>query len=235
MIREVYTTFGFPKFKVFLSTRPEKKVGSDETWNKAEVALEEALKTNGLEYTVNAGDGAFYGPKIDFVVNDALGRDWQLGTIQLDFNMPERFGLEYRNAEGGVSRPVMVHRAVLGSLERFMGILIEHYAGAFPLWLAPVQVSIIPVAQAHEEYAAEVKKTLEAAGLRAEIQGSEEKLGARIRTAQNDKIPYMLVVGEKEIQSKQVAVRSRSLGDQGAVGLAEFAEKAKRETDNRSL
>jgi len=235
MIREVYSTFGFPECKVFLSTRPEKKVGSDETWDKAEAALEEAVKANGLTFTVNAGDGAFYGPKIDFVVQDVLQRDWQLGTIQLDFNMPERFGLEFRNAEGGVSRPVMVHRAVLGSLERFMGILIEHYGGAFPLWLSPAQVSIIPVAEAHEAYAAEVKKELEKSGLRVEIQGSEDRLGNRIRKAQNEKIPYMLVVGEKEIQSKAVAVRSRSKGDLGVLGLAEFAAKAKSEVQNRVI
>ena len=235
MIREVYSTFGFPECKVFLSTRPEKKVGTDETWDKAEAALEEAVKANGLTFTVNAGDGAFYGPKIDFVVQDVLQRDWQLGTIQLDFNMPERFELEFRNAEGGVSRPVMVHRAVLGSLERFMGILIEHYGGAFPLWLSPVQVSIIPVAEAHETYAAEVKKTLEAAGLRVEIQGSEDRLGNRIRKAQNEKIPYMLVVGEKEIQSKAVAVRSRSKGDLGALGLSEFLDKVKKEVTERKI
>ena len=235
MIREVYQTFGFPECKVFLSTRPERKVGSDAIWDKAEAALEEAVKANGLPFTVNAGDGAFYGPKIDFVVQDVLMRDWQLGTIQLDFNMPERFGLEYRNSEGGVSQPVMVHRAVLGSLERFMGILIEHYGGAFPLWLSPIQVSIIPVAQAHEVYAAEVKKTLDKIGLRVEVQGSEDRLGNRIRKAQNEKIPYMLVVGEKEIQSQTVAVRSRSKGDLGAIGLAEFVEKAKSEVEKRTI
>lgn len=225
MIREVYTTFGFPDCRVFLSTRPDRKVGSDEVWDKAEAALEEALKTNNLSYKINPGDGAFYGPKIDFIVQDALGRDWQLGTIQLDFNMPERFGLEYRNAEGGVSRPVMVHRAVLGSLERFMGILIEHYAGAFPLWLAPVQASVIPVSEAHRAYADEVKSALSAAGIRAELQAPDETLGARIRKAQNEKISYMLVVGDKEIQSKKVAVRSRSKGDLGQVPLDDFIKR----------
>lgn len=235
MIREVYKTFGFPECKVFLSTRPEKKVGSDEVWDKAEAALKEAVEANGLHYTVNAGDGAFYGPKIDFIVQDALKRDWQLGTIQLDFNMPERFGLEYKNAEGGVSRPVMVHRAVLGSLERFLGILIEHYNGAFPLWLSPVQMSVIPIAQAHEAYAAEVAKKLVEQGFRVEVQAPSETLGARIRKAQNEKVPYMLVVGEKEMQAQKVAVRSRSKGDLGAVGLAEFAAKAKSENDNRDV
>jgi threonyl-tRNA synthetase len=223
MIREVYETFGFQAPKIFLSTRPEKKVGSEENWDKAESALEEAVRATGLVYTVNRGDGAFYGPKIDFVVQDALKRDWQLGTIQLDFNMPERFGLEYRNAEGGVSRPVMIHRAVLGSLE-----------GGLGLWLWGVQVSVIPVAQAHEAYAQEVAKTLGDAGLRVEVQGPAETLGARIRKAQNEKVPYMLVVGDKEIQSNTVAVRSRSKGDLGPTGLAEFAAKAKSEVEKRS-
>lgn len=233
MIREVYTTFGFPEPKVYLSTRPERKVGSEEIWTKAEAALEEALRSIGLSYTVNAGDGAFYGPKIDFIVQDVLKRDWQLGTIQLDFNMPERFGLEYTTSEGSPSRPVMIHRAVLGSLERFMGILIEHYGGAFPLWLSPMQVSVIPVAEAHMNYARAVVKDLQQAGLRVELQTPDETLGARIRKAQTEKIPYMIVVGDKEVQAKTVAVRSRSKGDQGAIGLLEFAEKAKLEVSSR--
>lgn len=233
MIREVYETFGFSDFKVFLSTRPERKVGSDETWDKAEKALEDAVKENGFHFTVNPGDGAFYGPKIDFVVQDALKRDWQLGTIQLDFNMPERFGLEYVNPEGGVSRPVMIHRAVLGSIERFLGILIEHYGGAFPLWLSPTQMSIIPIAQAHEPYAAAVAKSLTDEGFRAQVQPPSDTLGARIRNAQNEKIPYMLVVGDKEAQSGKVAVRSRKLGDQGAVMLDEFMARAKKERAGR--
>jgi threonyl-tRNA synthetase len=233
MIREVYKTFGFSSFKVFLSTRPEQKIGSDEMWAKAEAALEAAIKANGLEYTVNEGDGAFYGPKIDFIVQDALKRDWQLGTIQLDFNMPERFDLEYKNAEGGVSRPVMVHRAVLGSLERFMGILIEHYGGPFPLWLSPVQISVIPIATAHEGYAADVVKQLKDAGFRVEIQAATDTLGARIRKAQNEKIPYMLVVGDKEMETEQVAVRSRTAGDLGPIALGAFIGKAREEKDNR--
>ncbi len=233
MIREVYATFGFPQCKVFLSTRPERKVGSDEVWDKAEKALEEAVKANGLEFTVNAGDGAFYGPKIDFVVKDVLMRDWQLGTIQLDFNMPERFELEYRNPEGGVSRPVMIHRAVLGSLERFLGILIEHYGGAFPLWISPAQVSIIPVTQAHEAYAESVLLSLKAKGFRAEIQGPSETLGARIRLAQTEKIPYMVVVGDREIEAKKLAVRSRSKGDQGVLSLLEFEERLTNEVRNK--
>ncbi|MCG3177306.1 MAG: Threonine--tRNA ligase 2 [Candidatus Omnitrophica bacterium] len=234
MIREVYDTFGFPECKVYLSTRPERKVGTDAIWDKAEAALEEAIRSNGLPYTVNAGDGAFYGPKIDFVVQDALKRDWQLGTIQLDFNMPERFGLEYKNAEGGTSRPVMVHRAVLGSLERFMGILIEHYGGAFPLWLAPMQLSVVPIARAHEAYAAEVATLLRDKGYRLEVQSPDDTLGARIRKAQSEKIPYTLVVGDKEAQSRTVAVRSRVAGDQGQVDLAAFAERLADETRRRT-
>jgi threonyl-tRNA synthetase len=235
MIREVYSTFGFPNCKIYLSTRPERKVGADEVWDKAEKALEEALKENGLEYTVNPGDGAFYGPKIDFVVQDVLMRDWQLGTIQLDFTMPERFELEYRNAEGGTSRPVMIHRAVLGSLERFIGILIEHYGGAFPLWLSPLQMSIIPVSQLHEAYAAEILKVLKDEGFRAEVQAPSETLGARIRRAQNEKVPYMIVVGDKEIQAQKIAVRSRSKGDLGQTTLSEFIQKAAEEAKTRAI
>ena len=233
MIREVYTTFGFPECKVFLSTRPERKVGSDEIWDKAEAALEEAVKANGLQFTVNAGDGAFYGPKIDFIVQDALKRDWQLGTIQLDFNMPERFELEYKNAEGTSSRPAMIHRAVLGSLERFIGILIEHYGGAFPLWLSPVQLSIIPVTDAHVNYGNAVMRDLQQEGFRVELQAANETLGSRIRKAQNEKIPYMIVVGDKEIEAKKVAVRSRLKGDLGAVAVSEFVSKIREEVSKR--
>ncbi len=233
MIREVYATFGFPECKVFLSTRPEKKVGSDAVWDRAEAALEEAIKANGLAYTVNAGDGAFYGPKIDFIVKDVLQRDWQLGTIQLDFNMPERFELEYKNSEGGVSRPVMIHRAVLGSLERFMGILIEHYAGAFPLWLSPVQVSLIPIAQAHEAYAKKIEQELTDAGFRVEFLAPTETLGSRIRAAQTEKIPYMIVIGDKEIQAEKVAVRSRVAGDLGQMSPVELVQKLQVESSHK--
>ncbi len=235
MIREVYQTFGFPEPKVYLSTRPERKVGSEETWDKAEAALENAIKANGLSYTVNAGDGAFYGPKIDFVVKDALMRDWQLGTIQLDFNMPERFELEFTNAEGGKSRPVMIHRAVLGSLERFIGILIEHYGGAFPLWLAPVQMSVIPISEAHEAYAGkDVAVELQKQGFRVEVQPPSQTLGARIRKAQNEKIPYMIVVGDKEKEAAKIAVRSRTQGDLGQTGLSDFIRKASEEIRSRA-
>ncbi len=192
------------------------------------------MKANGLNYTVNPGDGAFYGPKLDFIVQDALKREWQLGTIQLDFNMPERFELEYRNAEGGVSRPVMVHRAVLGSLERFMGILIEHYGGAFPLWLAPVQICVIPIAEAQQTYAADVARELTQPGYRVRLDAATETLGARIRAAQTEKIPYMIVLGDKEIEAQKIAVRSRSAGDLGTSTLAEFTEKLRSEVHTRS-
>ncbi len=234
MIRRVYGDFGFPEPKVYLSTRPERKVGTDAIWDRAEAALEEAVKANGLNYTINPGDGAFYGPKLDFIVQDALKREWQLGTIQLDFNMPERFELEYRNAEGGVSRPVMVHRAVLGSLERFMGILIEHYGGAFPLWLAPVQICVIPIAEAQQAYAAVVALELNKHGYRVRLDAATETLGARIRAAQTEKIPYMIVLGDKEIEAQKIAVRSRSVGDLGTSTLAEFVEKLRSEVQKRS-
>ena len=204
-------------------------MGSDELWDRAEAVLEQVVKENSHEYTVNAGDGAFYGPKIDFVVQDVLMRDWQLGTIQLDFNMPERFGLEYRNSQGSASRPVMIHRAVLGSLERFIGILIEHYGGAFPLWLSPVQISLIPVAEPHANYAHAIVRDLQQAGYRVELQTASETLGARIRKSQTEKIPYMLVMGDKEIEAKKIAIRSRVKGDLGQKTVEEFLGQLKQE------
>jgi threonyl-tRNA synthetase len=233
MIRKVYETFGFPNPKVLLATRPERKVGSDALWDKAEAALKQVVEENNHDYTINAGDGAFYGPKIDFIVQDALGRDWQLGTIQLDFNMPERFGLEYNNAQGGTSRPVMIHRAVLGSLERFIGVLIEHYGGAFPAWLAPVQAKIIPISQDQEAYAAETTNRLKAAGFRVETDNRPETLQSRIRDAQLEKVPYMLIVGKREAQAGKVAVRARKEGDLGAVTVEEFIERLTREVETK--
>jgi threonyl-tRNA synthetase len=222
MINEVYRTFGFDDVKVFLSTRPEQSVGSDEIWRKAEAALEKAIQNNELAYTVNPGDGAFYGPKIDFIVADALKREWQLGTIQLDFNMPERFDLEYVNPEGGNSRPVMVHRAVLGSIERFMGILIEHYAGAFPLWLAPVQVKVLTINDSHQAYGEDVVAALKSAGVRVEGDFQNAKIGAKIRDAEMMRIPYILVIGGREVTDKTVAVRERAKGDLGSQSLEAF-------------
>ncbi len=225
----VLDTFGFVKREIEISTRPKESVGSDENWGLATAALKDALEKKNIEYKICEGEGAFYGPKIDIKIKDALGRSWQCSTIQCDFNLPERFELEYTGSDGAKHRPVMLHRAILGSVERFLGTLLEHYAGALPLWLSPVQVSVIPVSKPHEAYAAEVAALLAQSGLRVETQSPEETLGARIRKAQNEKVPYMLVVGDKEIQAKTVAVRSRSKGDLGALTASDFLDKTKKE------
>jgi len=225
MILEVYSTFGFQGAQIELSNRPEKRIGSDELWDRAEGALRAAMDSRGLTYKVNPGDGAFYGPKIDFHVQDALGRSWQLGTIQLDYQMPQRFGLTYVGADGAEHAPVMIHRAMLGSLERFMAILIEQTSGAFPLWLAPVQALVLPVSEKFAEYAARVRGELEAAGVRAEIDDRNEKLGYKIREAQLQKIPYMLVVGAREQEEGTVSVRRRAGEDLGALPVAAFVER----------
>lgn len=236
MIYEIYSAFGFQDAQVELSTRPAKRIGSDELWDRAEGALKEALESRGLAYKINPGDGAFYGPKIDFHVQDALGRSWQLGTIQLDYQMPQRFGLAYVGADGAEHAPVMLHRAMLGSLERFMAILIEQTAGAFPLWLAPVQAVVLPVSEKFSEYAARVEGELAAAGVRTEVDARNEKLGYKIREAQLQKIPYMLVVGAREQEEGTVSVRRRSGEDLGALPVAAFVERvgslsASRSTD----
>ncbi len=222
MYFSVYRTFGFDDVKVNFSTRPEKSIGSDELWQRAESALKGALDANlGADgYVVNAGDGAFYGPKIDFQLKDAIGRWWQLGTIQLDYQMPQRFELEYVAGDGTFPRPVMIHRAMLGSLERFLGILIEHTAGAFPMWLAPVQVKVLPVSEKTLDYARGVATELVAAGLRVELDESNEKLGYKVRLAQLEKVPYMLVAGAKEAEQGSLAVRLRSGEDLGAIPVA---------------
>ena len=222
MYFSVYRTFGFAEINVHFSTRPEKSIGSDELWHQAETALREALEANlGKDgYVVNAGDGAFYGPKIDFQLKDALGRWWQLGTIQLDYQLPQRFELEYVAGDGTFPRPVMIHRAMLGSLERFLGILIEHTAGAFPMWLAPVQVKVLPVSEKTLDYARGVAAQLTAAGLRVELDESNEKLGYKVRLAQLEKVPYMLVAGAKEAEQGSLAVRLRSGEDLGAIAVA---------------
>ena len=225
LIDEVYSLFGF-KYHVELSTRPENSMGSDEAWEAATAALAGALDEIGLPYKVNEGDGAFYGPKIDFHLEDSIGRTWQCGTIQLDFQLPERFELEYTGADGEKHRPVMIHRVVFGSIERFIGILIEHFAGAFPLWLAPVQAVVLPISEKHNEYAQQVVDRLRAAGLRAEPNFRPEKVGYKIREAQMQKIPYMLVVGEKEAADGTVSVRSRRDGDLGAQPLDVFLDRA---------
>ncbi|KAB2962928.1 MAG: threonine--tRNA ligase [Thermoanaerobaculia bacterium] len=210
IILDIYRTFEFTDVEILLGTRPEKRVGSDEQWDVAEAGLRAALDHQGLAYKVNQGDGAFYGPKVDFHVGDALGRRWQLGTVQLDYQLPQRFGLEYVAADGSMRRPVMIHRAMLGSVERFLGILIEHTAGAFPLWLAPAQAMVVPVSEKSLDYARAVRARLVEAGLRAECDESNEKLGYKIRQAQLRKVPYMLVVGEKEAEAGTVAVRLRT-------------------------
>jgi len=209
IILEIYRTFEFTDVSIGVGTRPEKRVGLDEQWDVAEAALFRALDGHGLAYTVNEGDGAFYGPKIDFRVHDAIGRPWQLGTVQLDYQLPQRFELEYVAADGSSARPVMIHRAMLGSVERFLGILIEHTAGAFPLWLAPVQVAVLPVSEKVEEFAGGLARRLGEAGVRTELDESSEKLGYKIRRAELAKVPYMVVVGEKEAAAGTVSVRPK--------------------------
>lgn len=232
LIDDFYSTFGF-KYTIELSTRPEDSMGSDEQWNIATKALESALEKNGKEYKINEGDGAFYGPKIDFHLEDSLGRTWQCGTIQLDFQMPERFDLTYVGEDGQKHRPIMIHRVIFGSIERFIGILTEHYAGAFPLWLAPQQVVILPISEAFQANAEKIKEDLQAANIRASVDKRNEKMGYKIRQAQLKKIPYMLVVGEKEVSSNTVSVRSRKNGDLGSMSLAEFMSILKEEIENK--
>ena len=232
LIDSVYQLFGF-KYHVELSTRPEDSMGSDEDWEMATEGLRGALDDLGLDYVVNEGDGAFYGPKIDFHLEDSIGRTWQCGTIQLDFQLPLRFECEYTGADGEKHRPIMIHRVAFGSIERFIGILIEHFAGAFPTWLAPVQVKVLPISEKHMDYAEKVLGALKDAGIRAELDSRAEKIGYKIREARLQKIPYMLVVGAKEEEEGKVAVRSRFLGDEGAKSLDEFIASIKEEIRNR--
>ena len=228
LINEVYSLFGF-KYHVELSTRPEDSMGSDEDWDMATEALRGALDDLGLPYVVNEGDGAFYGPKIDFHLEDSIGRTWQCGTIQLDFQLPLRFNLEYTGADGEKHRPIMIHRVIFGSIERFIGILIEHFAGAFPTWLAPVQVKVLPISDKYMDYAQKVLDELNNSGVRAEIDTRAEKIGYKIREAQRKKIPYMLVVGAKEEEDGLVSVRSRFEGDEGQKSLTDFLAAIKME------
>ena len=225
MVQETYEVFGFEDVRVALSLRPEKRIGSDELWDRAEGALAAALDTRGLEYEPVPNEGAFYGPKIDFFVADAIGREWQLSTVQLDYNLPERFDLEFVDAEGARQRPVVIHRAMLGSLERFLGVIIEHFGGAFPTWLAPVQAEVIPIADRHVEYAQKVRGELESAGLRVHVDDRNERMNAKIRDAQLHKVPYMLVVGDKEAEAGGAAVRLRTGEDLGIVPTAEVARR----------
>jgi threonyl-tRNA synthetase len=228
----IYEQFGLQP-RLELSTRPEKRVGTEEMWDKAEAALIRTLENNGLEYDLNEGDGAFYGPKIDAHITDAIGRSWQLGTVQVDYYMPERFELVYTGADNAEHRPVMIHRALMGSFERFIGLLIEHYAGEFPLWLAPVQAIVLPIADRHLDYARDTAATLREAGLRAEIDERSESIGKKIREAEVLKVPYMLVVGDQEQEAGTVAVRRHREGDQGSRPVAEFAKRARTEVAQR--
>ena len=232
LIDSVYKLFGF-KYHVELSTRPEDSMGSDEDWEMATDGLRSALDEMGLDYVVNEGDGAFYGPKIDFHLVDAIGRTWQCGTIQLDFQLPQRFELEYIGADGEKHRPIMIHRVAFGSIERFIGILIEHFAGAFPTWLAPVQVKVLPISDKYMDYAEKVKAALDAENIRVEVDTRSEKIGYKIREAQKNKIPYMLVVGQKEEEDGVVSVRSRFKGDEGQASLESFIENIKKEIVSR--
>ena len=228
LIDEVYSSFGF-KYHVELSTRPENSIGSDEDWDMATNGLKNALEDLKLPYVVNAGDGAFYGPKIDFHLEDSIGRTWQCGTIQLDFQLPQRFEAEYIAEDGNKHRPIMIHRVVFGSIERFIGILIEHFAGKFPLWLSPVQVKILPISDKYIAHAKEIETTLKKEGMRCELDERAEKIGYKIRAAQLERIPYMLIVGEKEVQANQVSVRKRDEGDLGSMPLEQLLEALRRE------
>ncbi len=233
LVDDFYKVFGF-SYHVELSTKPEKAMGSDENWELATGALRDALEARGLSYKVNEGDGAFYGPKIDFHLEDSLGRTWQCGTIQLDFLMPEKFRLSYIGEDGRKHRPVMIHRVVFGSIERFIGILTEHFAGAFPVWLAPVQVRVLPITDRHMEYAQKVVDDLDLKGIRVELDSRNEKVGFKIREAQAQKIPYMLVIGDKETENGTVAVRHRARGDLGAMSAGEFVNNLLEEKKNKA-
>ncbi len=231
---EVYTLFGLP-YEIELSTMPEDHIGSEEDWEIATKALADAITSVGKTYIINEGDGAFYGPKLDFHIKDSLGRTWQCGTIQLDYQLPGRFNLEYTGSDGEKHTPVMIHRVVFGSIERFIGVITEHFAGAFPIWLAPVQVKLLPIADRHHEYAFEVAKKLEAKGIRCEVDTRSEKTGYKIREAQLQKIPYMLLMGDKDIEGNCVSVRKRGEGDIGAMGIDEFVELAAKQIESKEI
>jgi len=234
MVNEIYSQFGF-KYRVELSTRPENSMGSDEEWQLAEDSLQGALDELNMEYKINPGDGAFYGPKIDFHLEDSIGRSWQCGTIQLDLQLPQRFDLTYVGKDNEKHRPIVIHRAIFGSLERFMAILIEHFAGKFPTWLAPVQVKVLPISEKYQEYAKDIVKTLKEKGIRVEFDNRGEKIGYKIREARNERVPYIIVIGEKEQQEGKVSLRSRENGDEGSVSLEELLSKLRYEIDNKVL
>jgi len=232
LIDEVYDTLGF-KYNVELSTRPEDSMGSDEEWNMAERSLKEALDEGGLDYKINEGDGAFYGPKIDFHIEDSLGRSWQCGTIQLDFQLPQRFELEYIGSDGGKHRPIVIHRVIFGSIERFIGILIEHFAGKFPVWISPIQVKVLPISDSFMEYGHEVIDKLRKYGIRCEMDNRSEKIGYKIREARNERVPYMIIVGEKEKNHGNISLRSRDMGEEGSTSLEEFITRVLKEDQEK--
>ena len=238
IIKEFYTTMNMMKgYWVRLSVRGDDRsmyLGGDEVWEKAEKALDEAAKDNELNYTRVEGEAAFYGPKLDFMFKDAIGREWQLATIQCDFNLPERFDLSFTNEKGVPERPVVIHRAISGSLERFMGVMIEHYAGAFPLWLSPVQIKIVPVRENHNEHAEKISKELKSAGFRVDCDTKEGNMGGKVRDAKNNKVPYTIIIGDKDIEAGKISVESRDKGQLGQLDLKEFIEKIKEEKENRA-
>ena len=234
LIDEVYTLFGF-KYHVELSTQPEDSMGSKEDWDIATEGLKNALEELNLPYVINEGDGAFYGPKIDFHLEDSLGRTWQCGTIQLDFQLPLRFDIDYTGADGEKHKPIMIHRVVFGSIERFIGILTEHFAGAFPLWLSPVQVELMPIANRHNEFTEKVANELKKFGIRVDIDSRSEKIGFKIREAQLQKVPYMLVIGDKEVETGNVSIRCRKRGDIGAMSVEEFCAMVKKEIEEKTI
>jgi threonyl-tRNA synthetase len=226
-------TLGFEKYQIFLSTRPEKAIGEEKNWEKAQEALRQALLKQNLEFEVDEGGGAFYGPKIDLKIKDVMGRPHQCTTIQFDFNIPERFDLSFVDSDGSFHRPIMIHRALLGSLERFFGVLIEHYAGAFPLWLSPVQVRVMPITDDQNPYAAQIKSKLREEGFRVELDNRNEKVNYKIREAEKEKIPYMFILGKREVQDKNVSVRRHKQGDLGRFSLDEIIQKLKEEINER--
>jgi threonyl-tRNA synthetase len=233
MLQQVYKDFGFDKIHIALSTRPEKRIGSDAMWDRTEKALADALKAMDLPYKLNPGEGAFYGPKLEFQIADALGRMWQLGTIQVDGNLPDRLGSRYIGEDNAEHIPFMLHRAILGSMERFLGILIEHYAGAFPIWLAPVQVAVLSISEKFNDYARGVESKLTEAGLRVQSNLKADKIGAKIREATLQKVPYMLILGDKEQHANLVAIRHRTEGDKGQVSIDQFIQKMRDEEASR--
>ena len=228
LTEEILTRFGFDNYEIMLSTRPEKSVGSDEIWDDATVALEGALKEKGWEYGIDEGGGAFYGPKIDLKIRDAIGRSWQCSTVQCDFNLPERFGLEYVAADGSKQQPIMVHRAIFGSIERFFGILVENCAGDFPFWLAPTQLKLLPVTDAVKDFCYDVQIKAKKMGIRVEVDRGSDRLAKQIRNAEQQRVPVMAIVGMKEMEDNSLAIRSRKLGDLGSFGVDDLLNELQR-------